>query len=102
MEDKYSKINKKIKKACKQLPSYNSSDVKDRNPNTVEDDVNKHMLVDLKHGLSYCRHGKVGTTTFLYHFSHLTGKLSSKLRDKIENQDQQAYVAMHAAIPNKF
>ena len=59
MEDKYSKINKNIKKVCKQLPSYNSSDVKDRNPNTVEKDVNKHMLVDLKHGLSYCRHGKV-------------------------------------------
>merc|ERR1711894_527355 len=59
------------------------------------------MIIDMKHGLSYCRHGKVGTTTLLYHFSHLTN-ISEKLRNTIEKQDQHAYSVMHTSIPNKF
>ena len=66
MEHKYSKINKRIKKVCKDLPSYNSLDVKSRNQDSLEKNVNKHMIIDMKHGLSYCRHGKVKNCNFLF------------------------------------
>ena len=75
MEDKYSKINKHIKKVCKELPSYNSSDVKGRNPNVVEDNVNSdHMIVDLTHGLSYCRIGKVRKDDILSEVAVMTNR----------------------------
>ena len=61
MEEKYFEINKRIRKVCEELELYNPSDMKYRNPMELKSNVYKHMIVDMKHGLSYCRHGKVET-----------------------------------------
>ena len=59
MEDKYSKINERIRKVCEELRSYNPSDIENRNPESLSTDLYKNMVLDMNHGLSYCRHGKV-------------------------------------------
>ena len=64
MEDKYFEINERIRNVCEELQLYNPSDMKNRNPSELKSNVYKHMIVDMKHGLSYCRHGKV-TTDFI-------------------------------------
>ena len=64
MEEKYFKINERIQKVCEELQLYNPSDIKNRNPLELKSNVFKHMIVDMTHGLSYCRHGKV-TTDFI-------------------------------------
>ena len=64
MEEKYFEINERIRKVCEELQLYNPSDIKNRNPLELKSNVYKHMIVDMTHGLSYCRHGKV-TTDFI-------------------------------------
>ena len=61
MEDKYFEINERIRKVCEELQLYNPSDIKYRNPKELKSNIYKNMIVDTKHGLSYCRHGKVAT-----------------------------------------
>ena len=61
MEDKYFKINERIRNVCEELKLYNPSDIKYRNPIELKSNIYKNMIVDTKHGLSYCRHGKVAT-----------------------------------------
>ena len=61
MEDKYFEINERIRKVCEELQLYNPSDIKYRNPIELKSNIYKNMIVDTKHGLSYCRHGKVAT-----------------------------------------
>ena len=68
MEDKYSKINIRIRKVCKELRSYNPSDFENRNPESLSTDLYKNMVLDMNHGLSYCRHGKVITELLLITF----------------------------------
>ena len=68
MEDKYFEINERIRKVCEELKLYNPSDMKYRNPMELKSNVYKHMIVDMKHGLSYCRHGKVETNFISFIF----------------------------------
>ena len=133
MEAKYLKINKRIQEVCREIQSYNPSDIENRNPEVLISNIYRHMVVDEDHGLSYCRHGKVlqiifinvilfskyyfkdfsvkyisysnfqvGTTTFLYHFSHLTHDIKPDIQDEIEKQDQHSYKIMHNHVPPHF
>ena len=67
-EDKYLEMNERIRKVCKELQLYNPSDMKTRNPVNLKSNVYKHMIVDMNHGLSYCRHGKVATDLISFIF----------------------------------
>jgi hypothetical protein len=58
MEEKYEKRNERIRKVCEEyrtnIPSQFGS-----NDTYIQRNIVKNMMVDVKHRLAYCRHGKV-------------------------------------------
>ena len=58
MEEKYEKMNERIHKVCEEYRTKNPS-VFGSNDTYIKRNIVKNMMVDVKHHLAYCRHGKV-------------------------------------------
>ncbi len=56
MEKKYAKIRRHIKQTCKNSPQNKEMSIILR---ANIDKLPNHFMVDSRHGLAYCRHGKV-------------------------------------------
>lgn len=58
MEEKYRKSNERIRQVCQK---YREKDITEFNIHNeyIERNIMLNMMVDVKHRLAYCRHGKV-------------------------------------------
>jgi len=63
-----------------------------------EKNLRLQFMIDSVHRVAYCRHGKVGTTTWMRHFI----KLLPKERQVQRNFDQMDSHQLHAQLPNEF
>ena len=58
MEEKYEQINERIHNVCEEYRTKHHSKF-GSNDTFIERNIVKNMMVDIKHSLAYCRHGKV-------------------------------------------
>ena len=58
MEEKYRKTNERIRNVCNRYRETNHDEF-ETHANYIQSNIVKNMMVDIKHGLAYCRHGKV-------------------------------------------
>ena len=59
MEEKYSKENERIKNVCNEYRKKYPTKFGLRRQSVIRRNVIKNMMLDTKHRLAYCRHGKV-------------------------------------------
>ena len=59
MEEKYSKENERIKKVCNEYRKNYQTRLGLQRQSVIRRNIIKNMMLDTKHRLAYCRHGKV-------------------------------------------
>ena len=88
MENKYSKINERIKRICKKFN------------NPIREAINETLLlVDTRHKLAGCTHAKVGSSTWWHHFISL---LSKEAKQKLEKRFGEHYGLHQSYIRDSF
>ena len=59
MEEKYSKENERIKKVCNKYRKKHPTKFGLQRQSVIRRNIIKNVMLDTKHRLAYCRHGKV-------------------------------------------